>query len=111
MMRLTLDHSTVAHGQVSFLAVNGGNVSHELVVLPLPTDQIVGTRSIGADAKVDETGSLGEASTTCAQGTGEGIAPGASSWVTLILAAGRYEVVCNLPGHYAAGMYAQLIVT
>ena len=22
----------------------------------------------------------------------------------------RYEVVCNLPGHYAAGMYAQLTV-
>ena len=111
MMRLTLDHSTVSHGQVSFLAVNGGNVNHELIVLPLPTDQIAGTRPIGPDAKDDEAGSLGEASNTCAQGSGEGIAPGTSSWTTVTLAPGRYEIVCNLAGHYAAGMYAQLTVT
>ncbi|WP_253033861.1 sulfocyanin-like copper-binding protein [Arthrobacter sp. H16F315] len=24
---------------------------------------------------------------------------------------GRYELVCNLPGHYAAGMYSQLKVS
>ena len=111
MMRLTLDHSTVSHGQVSFLAINGGSVNHELMVLPLPTDQIVGTRPIGPDAKVDEAASLGEASNTCAQGSGDGIAPGASSWVTVTLPPGRYEIVCNLAGHYAAGMYAQLTVT
>ena len=58
-----------------------------------------------------EAGSLGEASRTCAAGGGDGIAPGASSWVTVTLPAGRYEIVCNLPGHYAAGMYAQLVVT
>ena len=74
-MRLTLDHSTVSHGQVSILAVNGGNISHELIVLPLPTNQIVGTRPIGPDAKIDETGTLGEASNTCAQDSGDGIAP------------------------------------
>jgi hypothetical protein len=34
MMRLTLDHNTVSHGQISFLATNGGNISHELIVLP-----------------------------------------------------------------------------
>lgn len=111
MMRLSLDRSNVAAGQVSFLAVNGGNVNHELVVLPLSGGQIVGTRTIGADAKVDEAGSLGEASSTCAEGQGEGIAPGTSSWVTVTLAPGRYEVVCNLAGHYSAGMYAQLTVT
>jgi len=27
------------------------------------------------------------------------------------LAAGRYELLCNLPGHYAAGMYTELDVT
>jgi hypothetical protein len=25
--------------------------------------------------------------------------------------AGRYELVCNLPGHYAAGMYAEITVS
>lgn len=111
MMRLTLDRSTVTHGQVSLLAINAGNVNHELVILPLPTGQIVGTRAIGADARIDETGSLGEASNTCSAGSGDGIAPGTSSWVTVSLPAGRYEIVCNLPGHYASGMYAQLTVS
>jgi hypothetical protein len=32
------------------------------------------------------------------------------SWVTLHLAPGRYELICNLPGHYAAGMFAELDV-
>jgi uncharacterized cupredoxin-like copper-binding protein len=111
MMRLTADRATVAHGIVSFLAVNAGSVNHELVVLPLAEGQIVGTRVVGGDARIDEAGSLGEASQTCGAGSGDGIAPGASSWVTLTLQPGRYELVCNLPGHYAAGMYTQITVT
>ena len=110
MMRLRADQTSVDHGSVSFLAMNGGSVNHELVVLPLPDGQIVGTRPIGGDGRVDEQGSLGEASSSCAEGAGEGIAPGASSWVTMTLPPGRYELVCNLPGHYAAGMYTQLTV-
>jgi uncharacterized cupredoxin-like copper-binding protein len=31
--------------------------------------------------------------------------------VTVTLAPGHYELVCNLPGHYTAGMYTQLDVT
>jgi uncharacterized cupredoxin-like copper-binding protein len=110
-MRMTADRSTVAHGTVSFLVTNAGTISHELVILPLPDSQIPGTRPIGADAKIDEAFSLGEASNTCAEGPGQGILPGASGWVTVTLPPGRYELVCNLPGHYAAGMYTQLTVT
>ncbi|HEY8701251.1 MAG TPA: sulfocyanin-like copper-binding protein [Arthrobacter sp.] len=110
-MRMTADRSTVVHGKVSFLATNAGSLSHELVILPLPDDQIAGTRPVGADARIDEAGSLGEASNTCAEGPGQGILPGASGWVTVTLPPGRYELVCNLPGHYAAGMYTQLTVT
>lgn len=110
-MRMTADRSTVPHGTVSFLATNGGSINHELVILPLPGDQIPGTRPFGGDARIDEAGSLGEASNTCAEGTGQGILPGASGWVTVTLPPGRYELVCNLPGHYAAGMYTQLTVS
>ncbi|TFC10443.1 hypothetical protein E3O19_15715 [Cryobacterium algoritolerans] len=110
-MGLRLDRATAGKGTVSFLALNRGSISHELVVLPLSDTQTVGTRPGGGDNKVDETGSLGEASTTNGKGTGEGIAPGASSWVTMDLAPGRYEVLCNLPGHYAAGMYSELTVS
>jgi uncharacterized cupredoxin-like copper-binding protein len=31
--------------------------------------------------------------------------------VTLTLGPGSYELVCNLPGHYAAGMHAELDVS
>ncbi|MET4781585.1 sulfocyanin-like copper-binding protein [Glaciihabitans sp. UYNi722] len=110
-MGLTADRATVRHGSVSFLVTNGGSVTHELVVLPLPESQIVGTQPFGGDGKIDEAGSLGEASKTCGEGAGQGILPGASGWVSVTLAPGRYELVCNLPGHYAAGMYTQLTVT
>lgn len=53
----------------------------------------------------------GTVSFACAEGSGQRILPGASGWVTLTLPPGRYELVCNLPGHYAAGMYTQLVVT
>jgi uncharacterized cupredoxin-like copper-binding protein len=110
-MGLTADRATVRHGTVSFLVTNGGSVTHELVVLPLPESQIVGTQPLGGDGKIDEAGSLAEASNTCGEGAGQGVLPGASGWVSVSLAPGRYELVCNLPGHYAAGMYTQLTVT
>ncbi|GAB2733355.1 sulfocyanin-like copper-binding protein [Sinomonas soli] len=110
-MRLAVDRASVPHGQVSLVATNLGSVPHELLVLPLPQGQALGARAVGADGTVDETGSLGEASASCAAGTGEGIAPGAASWVTLALPAGHYELLCNVPGHYLAGMFAELIVT
>ena len=62
------------------------------------------------DGRVDETGSVGEGSRSCDAGAGDGLAAGSAGWTTLQLPAGRYELVCNLPGHYAAGMRALLIV-
>src|SRR5450756_2643136 len=50
-MRLSADHATVPRGTVSFLATNGGSITHEMVILPLPASQVVGARPIGADAK------------------------------------------------------------
>lgn len=110
-MRLTADRATVSAGQVSFLVTNLGSISHELVVLALPARQLAGTRPIGGDGRIDEAGSVGEASNTCAEGAGQGILPGTSGWVTLTLPPGRYELLCNLPGHYGAGIYTQLTVT
>jgi len=110
-MRLSADRATVPHGTVSFLATNGGSINHEMVILPLPAAQSVGARPTGADAKADEAGSLGEASNSNGKGVGQGVVPGASSWITVTLAPGQYELVCNLPNHYTAGMYTQLTVT
>lgn len=50
---------------VSVRAANLGSLVHELVVLPLSEAQHQGQRVVGSDGRVDETGSLGEASRTC----------------------------------------------
>jgi len=111
MMAVSASPSSVPAGEVSFRVVNQGGMLHEFVVLPLAAGQTIGARPIGYDGKVSETGSLGEASTSCGQGAGNGIAPGATSWVTLQLPPGRYELICNLQGHYAMGMYTELDVS
>ncbi|MEP7193059.1 MAG: hypothetical protein ABI903_09360 [Actinomycetota bacterium] len=110
-MGLRADHATVPHGTVSFLVTNDGSIDHEMVILPLAGSQSVGTRPVGGEARIDEAGSLGEASKTGGADAGDGIAPGASGWVTVTLAPGHYELVCNLARHYGAGMYTQLNVT
>jgi uncharacterized cupredoxin-like copper-binding protein len=102
---------TVAAGQVSLVAANRGWRTHELVILPLTAGEPAGQRVPGPGGKVDETGSLGEASTSCGAGAGDGIKPGTVSWTTLTLAPGRYELVCNLANHYADGMHQEILVT
>ncbi|HEX7406009.1 MAG TPA: sulfocyanin-like copper-binding protein, partial [Candidatus Nanopelagicaceae bacterium] len=109
-MRLTAIPSTFAAGKVTIVVTNMGWRTHELVVLPLAVDQSAGQRIPGSDGKVDETGSLGEASNSCGAGTGNGITAGSVGWTTLTLAPGRYEFVCNLKNHYANGMYQEVVV-
>ncbi|MEU2227932.1 sulfocyanin-like copper-binding protein [Streptomyces sp. NPDC018347] len=111
MMRLTVHPTAVPAGKVTVRVVNAGTLTHEVIVLPLPAGRTAGERAIGSDGRVSEAGSLGEASRTCGSGAGEGIASGAAAWTTVTLRPGRYELLCDVPGHYAAGMYAELDVT
>ena len=110
-MRLTVNPRSVPAGTVSLRVYNSGWLPHEVVVLPLAPGQSPGQRPVGADWKINETGSLGEAAQTCGSGDGDGIAPGTWSWTTLNLPAGRYELFCNIAGHYGSGMYTELDVT
>ncbi len=110
-MMLRADPATVPAGTISLVATNRGWRTHELVVLPLAAGTAAGQRVAGADGTVDESGSLGEASASCGTGSGDGVAAGAVGWATLTLAPGRYELVCNLPNHYADGMYQEFTVT
>jgi uncharacterized cupredoxin-like copper-binding protein len=110
MMKVTANVSTVAAGEISFRAFDTGMMTHELLVLPLPPGGL-GTRSVSTDGRVSEAGSLGEASKSCGEGAGDGIAPGAISWVTVRLSPGPYELICNQPGHYAMGMFTRIDVT
>ena len=109
MATLTMDPATVHSGKVSFVVSNQGILAHQLVVLPLPSDG-PGTRRTGADGKINESQSLGEASRSCGSGAGDGIAPGSAGWTTITLKPGRYELVCDEPWHYAAGMFNVLTV-
>ena len=105
MVALVASPATVSSRTVTFVATNVGALDHEFLVLPAPRDGI-GTRPVGANGKIDESTSLGEASTSCGPGAGPGISPGASSWVTLHLTPGNYELLCDVPWHYANGMFA-----
>ena len=110
-MRLRAIPATVAAGQVSLGATNRGWRTHELVVLPLNAEDSAGQRFPDSQGRVDESGSLGEASSTCGADEGDGIRAGTVGWTTVTLAPGRYELVCNLTNHYADGMHQELVVT
>ena len=110
-MMLRASPLTMAAGQISVVAQNIGWRIHELVILPLAAGTTAGQRVPGADGKVTEVGSLGEASASCAAGTGDGITAGTVGWTTITLPAGRYELVCNLPNHYIDGMHQEIVLT
>ncbi len=110
-MLLRSDRVDVPTGTVTLQLYNAGAVPHEIVILPLPDGYQVGERSVGQDGAVDESDSLGEASQTGGPGSGDGIDPGTTGWVTIDLTPGRYEIACNIENHYAAGMHTLLVVT
>jgi uncharacterized cupredoxin-like copper-binding protein len=110
-MMLRPSPGTVPAGRVTFVASDLGSRPHELVVLPLGNRQNFGQRASAGGGKVLELGALGEASRACGEGVGAGLRPGTTGWVTLDLAAGRYELICNEPHHYQRGMYAELVVS
>lgn len=111
--RMLLRASPVAvpAGQMSFLVENTGWRTHEMVVMPLSDQTGAGQRVPGPDGEVDEAGSLGEASNACGEGAGDGLTSGSVGWLSVTLPAGRYELLCNLPNHYANGMWQEFDVT
>ena len=111
MVSLAATPSSVPSGSVTFVATNTGALNHELLILPLPSDG-AGTRPVRTDGKIDEQrSSSGEASTSCGRGPGNGISPGTRSWMTVKLAPGRYELLCDEPWHYANGIFAEFTVS
>src|SRR3954453_21610546 len=87
---------SVSAGKVSFNVKNKGHMEHELVVIKTNTSasklKVSGNRA-------SDKGSVGEI---------EDIAAGKSKKHTFNLKKGHYVLICNLPGHYKAGMRADL---
>ncbi|WP_234714087.1 hypothetical protein [Mycolicibacterium chlorophenolicum] len=50
------------------------------------------------------------AARSCGPDDGDGILPATTGWTTVTLTPRRYELLCNIAGHYAAGMYTELDV-
>ncbi len=89
----------VAAGKVTFVGRNAGRIPHEFVVLKTKTPAgKVPTK--GAEAV--ETGKIGAIKT---------FGSGQTKILTLTLKRGHYALLCNLPGHYKAGQFADLTVT
>jgi uncharacterized cupredoxin-like copper-binding protein len=84
-------------GKVRFVVTNIGRVKHEFVVLK--TTKPAGNLLKGNEA--DESGNVGEIG---------GIPSGQSKTLNLTLKAGHYAIICNLPGHYKTGQFADFYV-
>lgn len=110
MVGVRAQPQTVPAGAVSLLVRNRGQMVHELTVMRVLAGG-PGSRRSDSDGTVAEEGSLGHAEAACGTGEGDGIPPGGTSWLTLELRPGQYELICNEPWHYRAGMYEVLTVT
>jgi uncharacterized cupredoxin-like copper-binding protein len=95
---IVLADGSAPAGPVSFDIANDGTTVHEFEVL---------RTEIAADALPVESGVV----QTSAEGIEivdevEEIAPGSTAALSVDLAPGAYVVICNIPTHYDAGMFA-----
>jgi uncharacterized cupredoxin-like copper-binding protein len=103
-MGITIYQHTIKAGPVTFEVKNNSEKTiHEMLVLPIKdtTTPLPYTKN---EYRLDEnkTNSLGEVSE---------LDPGKSGILTLTIKPGKYLLVCNVPGHYASGMWTLLTVS
>lgn len=100
---IELSPSTVPAGVIKFVAYNQGQLPHEMEIIKtdLPLDQMpikdnrLDRKKVGD--KIDEI-------------EAEDLPSGATSTLLTNLQPGRYLIECNIPGHFQAGMKAELLV-
>lgn len=95
--KIVPDPTSAKAGKVTFDVKNTGSATHEMVVIKTAK----GAADLGKGSRVPETGSAGE--------TGD-IPAGGTKKVTLNLKAGHYVLICNIAGHYSAGMHTDFTV-
>jgi uncharacterized cupredoxin-like copper-binding protein len=97
--------ATAKAGNVTISNANNGQLVHEMVLAKTQTDPSkLPTTSDGSvdEAKLEAAG----------QDAGEiaDVSPGATKTGKFKLTPGQYVMFCNVPGHYAAGMYGTITV-
>jgi uncharacterized cupredoxin-like copper-binding protein len=93
-------------GPTTIEAPNEGSVEHELVVFKsdmnpanLPTESNGDVDEEKMDQEAEEKGEIPD------------VEPGETKSEDFELTPGKYVIFCNLPGHYAQGMYGTITVT
>jgi uncharacterized cupredoxin-like copper-binding protein len=99
---VTPNPTSTASGQVTFNLKNDGAVLHELLIVRTAADPAGLPQSGG---RVDEENPGLEIA-----GKILNVAAGASGSTTAGLPAGNYVLICNIPGHYQAGMHTAFTV-
>ncbi len=104
---LTPVPANVPVGDAQFNATNTGALPHELVVLKTDLAPNALPKRAADPQKVDEEGAgvtfIGEIEDT-------ELGAGQSASAVMTLTAGKYVLICNIAGHYAAGMYSAFTV-
>lgn len=88
----------IAAGKVTFVVRNAGKIPHEFVVLRTATPA---SKLPVKGVKAQEPGRIAKIAEFKA---------GVTKTLTLTLARGHYVLLCNLPGHYRAGQFADFTV-
>jgi uncharacterized cupredoxin-like copper-binding protein len=98
--------ATAKAGQTTIEAPNNGSVEHELVLFKtnmspanLPTEASGGVDEEKLDKEAEEAGEIAD------------VEAGETKSEEFDLSPGKYVMFCNLPGHYAQGMYGTITVT
>jgi uncharacterized cupredoxin-like copper-binding protein len=93
--------ATVKAGSLTINAENVGKMTHELVLAKTNHDP--------AKLPTANNGEVDEEALDVVDEAAD-VPPGETGSFTADLEPGSYVMICNLPGHYAAGMYGSLTV-
>ena len=103
MMAIRIDQDTIKAGPVKFDVTNWSRyLPHEMLIVSVDNPATALPYDYN-EAKVneDQVKVLGDTSE---------LQPNKSASVEVTLAPGSYLLICNVPGHYAAGMAVPLVV-
>lgn len=99
---VVVDKDSVPAGEVTFTITNNGTIQHEFLVVKtdiadgeIPVEGDHFSESLDSISVIDEIGEF---------------AAGTSETLTVTLEAGNYQLLCNIPAHYSAGMHTAFVV-
>ena len=103
-MAITVDQSSVKTGRVTFEVKNDStSETHEMLVAQVPSADAELPYDAAKERVVEgKLKKLGEVSS---------LKPGGTKLLTLDLTPGTYKLLCNMKGHYMAGMATIVTVT